>query len=971
MECLSLILGEIVRSMCASTYTRVVNAVRFKSNVQALDDSLKRLVELKGNMNKDPETLLIVDKPLRLKFMRWEREVEEVISKASSRREEQVSCGASLKSRLSKKLVKILQDVQMLEKEGLELVEMLSADITLERVEHVPGVSILHQRIASKMLAKITDSLLSNDARKIGVWGMGGVGKTTLIRTLNNKLREEGATQPFGLVIFVTVSKEFDPRSLQKQIARRLDIDTNMEESEEQLARRIFARLEKQENFLLILDDVWKPIDLDLLGIPRAEVHEGAKVMLTSRFLEVCRSMRTDQDVRVDCLCEEDAWELFCQNAGEVAGTDSVMPIAKAVSLECGGFPLAIITVGTSMRGKTNVKLWENALSKLSRSVPWIKSIEEKIFQPLKLSYDFLEAKLKSCFLLCALFPEDYSIEVTELAMYWMAEGLLEGQGSHEDDINEAISIVESLKDYCLLEDGARKDTVKMHDIVRDFAVWIMSSSQDGCHSLVMAGKGLEEIRKHQFTHSLRRISLMNNKLERLPDLTTEYCLDASTLMLQGNSLLEEISIGFLQAFPTLRILNLSGTRVKSLTCSLLQLSSIHSLFLRECSDLVELPSLETFTKLELLDLCGTHIKEFPRGLQELKNFKHLDLSQTPCLENIPASVVSRLLSLETLDMTSSHYHWKVQGEAQAGEATIEEIGCLQRLQVLSIRLHSSPSFLTNNNMIWVKRLKKFQIFVGSGYILPTRHDKRMLTISHLNLSQGSMGWMFASTTSLALNHCQGIEVMIKRLVIENISFESLRSLTIDNTSIRLNSRRTSQTVDLLPNLEELHLRRVDLETISELQIYLGLRFESLKLLEITMCRKLRTVLEERNFKSIPKLEELEISYCDLFQSMHEALFYRDPFLPNLRILKLRNIPKLFSICNWGETWGCLEQVEVVQCELLDRLPISSSTSGRIKEIKGELTWWERLEWEDPFALTTLQPFFKPVMVKEYHLLLV
>ena len=246
-----------------------------------------------------------------------------------------------------------------------------------------------------------------------------------------------------------------------------------------------------------------------------------------------------------------------------------------------------------------------------------------------------------------------------------------------------------------------------------------------------------------------------------------------------------------------------------------------------------------------------------------------------------------------------------------------------------------------------------------------------MLTISHLNLSQGSMGWMFASTTSLALNHCQGIEVMIKRLVIENISFESLRSLTIDNTSIRLNSRRTSQTVDLLPNLEELHLRRVDLETISELQIYLGLRFESLKLLEITMCRKLRTVLEERNFKSIPKLEELEISYCDLFQSMHEALFYRDPFLPNLRILKLRNIPKLFSICNWGETWGCLEQVEVVQCELLDRLPISSSTSGRIKEIKGELTWWERLEWEDPFALTTLQPFFKPVMVKEYHLLLV
>ncbi|KAL1224675.1 Disease resistance protein [Cardamine amara subsp. amara] len=78
--------------------------------------------------------------------------------------------------------------------------------------------------------------------------------------------------------------------------------------------------------------------------------------------------------------------------------------------------------------------------------------------------------------------------------MYWVAEGLIKAQGSHEDSINEAITIVESLKDHCLLEEGAWKDIVKMHDIVHDFAIWIMSSSQNGCHSLVMAGTGLEEI---------------------------------------------------------------------------------------------------------------------------------------------------------------------------------------------------------------------------------------------------------------------------------------------------------------------------------------------------------------------------------------------------------------------------------------------------------------------------------------------
>ncbi|KAJ4913316.1 Disease resistance protein (NBS-LRR class) family [Raphanus sativus] len=608
MECLAPILGEILGPMCDSMCSRVVNAIRFKSNVLALNDVMERLVELKGNINEDHR-----DKPFRLKLMGWQRNAEEVITKARSKLEELVSCGKSLKSRLSRELVRILNEARMLEKEGLDLLDMIAVASVQERVEHVPGVSVLYQTTASSMLVKITDGLRSSEVQKIGIWGMGGVGKTTLVRTLNNKLQKEAATQPFGLVIFATASKDFDPRTVQKQIAQRLDIDTRLEETVERLARRIYVRLEKETNFLLILDDVWKDIDLDLLGIPRTEEKKGSKIILTSRFLEVCRSMRTDLDVRVDCLWEEEAWELFCQNAGEVARSDLIEPIAKAISLECGGLPLAIITVGTALRGKTNVKLWKHALNQLSRSVPWVTSIEEKIYLPLKLSYDLLAGKPKSCFLLCALFPEDYSIEVTELVMYWIAEGLMEVQGSREEYMDEGITIVESLKDYCLLEDGSRSGTVKMHDVVRDFAIWIMSSAQNDCDSLVMPGTGLQEIRQDKFTPSLRRVSLMNNKLERLPCLAEEYCMEASTLLLQGNSLLQEAPEGFLQAFPALRILNLSGTRVNSLPHSCLQLSKLHSLFLRGCVKLTELPSLETLAKLELLDLLWHTYQRIPK----------------------------------------------------------------------------------------------------------------------------------------------------------------------------------------------------------------------------------------------------------------------------------------------------------------------------------------------------------------------
>ncbi|CAF2072225.1 unnamed protein product [Brassica napus] len=825
MECLSPFLGEILRPMCDSMCSRVVNAIRFKSNVQALNSVMERLVELKGNINEDHK-----DKPFRLKIMGWQRNAEEVITKARSKLEERVSCGKSLKSRLSRKLVTILNEARMLEKEGLDLLDMIAAATAHERVEHVPGVSVLHQTTASNMLGKIIDGLRSSEVQKIGIWGMGGVGKTTLVRTLNNKLHEETATQPFGLVIFATPSKDFDPRTVQKQIAERLDIDTRLGETVERLARRIYVRLEKENNFLLILDDVWKDIDLDLLGIPRTEEKKGSKIILTSRFLEVCRSMRTDLDVRVDCLCEEEAWELFCQNAGEVARSDLIEPIAKAFSLECGGLPLAIITVGTAMRGKPNVMLWEHALNQLSRSVPWIKSIEEKIYQPLKLSYDFLEGQAKSCFLLCALFPEDYSIEVTELVMYWIAEGFMEEQG-------------------------------------------------------------LQEIRQDKFSPSLRWVSLMNNKPERLPRLPEEYCMEASTLLLQENYLLQEASDGFLQAFPALRILN-----------------------------------LKTLSKLELLDLHGSRIKEFPKGLEKLESFKHLDLSGTVHLKTIPARIVSRLSSLETLNMKLSNYHWSVKGEEQEGQATVEEIAYLDCLQ-------------------------------------------RTLAISGLNLSQVSMEWLLACTTSVILNSCQGLQGMMKKLVTGSKTFVNLKSLTIVKTSInssgggieKATSKGSSTSPDTLPFLEELGLHEVNFVSLSELQAQLWLRLVALKLLLVSKCNNLKTLVEIDMF-TMPNLEEIEISDCNSLHNLRQTIDGpQEPLLPKLRVMKLRNLPELESVCYEKETWECLEQVKVMNCGRLYTLPISSKTCGRIKEIKGTISWWKHLRWDDPSTLETLDPCFKPL----------
>ena len=159
------------------------------------------------------------------------------------------------------------------------------------------------------------------------------------------------------------------------------------------------------------------------------------------------------------------------------------------------------------------------------------------------------------------MFPEDFSIEISELVNYWKAEGLIEEGQNYEDSVNRGITLIENLKDSCLLEDGGREGTVKMHDVVRDVAIWIASSLEDKCESLVRSGMGgFSEISVGEFSNSdsLKRVSFMNNKITRLPDSMIQ-CSEASTLPLQNNRTLVTIPETFLQGFKALRDLKHLG----------------------------------------------------------------------------------------------------------------------------------------------------------------------------------------------------------------------------------------------------------------------------------------------------------------------------------------------------------------------------------------------------------------------------
>lgn len=174
-----------------------------------------------------------------------------------------------------------------------------------------------------------------------------------------------------------------------------------------------------------------------------------------------------------------------------------------------------------------------------------------------------------------------------------------------------------------------------------------------------------------------------------------------------------------------------------------------------------------------------------------------------------------------------------------------------------------------------------------------------------------------------------------------------------------------SSFLDLFPYLEELHLQHVASETISKLFGNLGFRFQRLRLLDISWCSNLTCILLVGNLiLSLPSLEEIRVSCCERLQ---ELLVYspgiveasHEPVLPKLRVIILKSLSKLKRICDQREPLECLEQIEVIDCNLLRRLPISSKNADGVKEIRGTSSWFSKLSWDDVTTKVTILGRFK------------
>ncbi|TYJ11935.1 hypothetical protein E1A91_A11G312300v1 [Gossypium mustelinum] len=314
---------------------------------------------------------------------------------------------------------------------------------------------------------KIIRYLRNDKVQKIGVYGMAGVGKTTVVKLVNNELLK--SVNNFDIIVWVTVSREFSVIELQKKIAEAMNVVITVDEDEILRAGMLLEILTEKGRFVLIFDDVWEGFSLEEVGIPELS---GSKLVLTARSEDVCRRMGCEV-IRMEPLPEQDAWSLFLDNVGHnLKDLKDLLPTARSIVELCAGVPLVIVIVACSMRGERSPPMWRNAREELKSNIlVWVK---EKVYPQLRFSYDRLkDSGIQKCFLTCASYCEDLGILKEQLIMDWIEKGLIEEMGSMEVMLDKGQAILRTLVGNCLLEDVGN-ERVTMHNLTRDMAKLIM-----------------------------------------------------------------------------------------------------------------------------------------------------------------------------------------------------------------------------------------------------------------------------------------------------------------------------------------------------------------------------------------------------------------------------------------------------------------------------------------------------------------
>lgn len=304
--------------------------------------------------------------------------------------------------------------------------------------------------------------------------GMVGLGKTTAAYKIFN---DDEIEHKFTFArAFVRVSSEYDKKEVfLKILARFIDVTGEIRKmSEETIVRKVKEQLEGLQ-YLIVLDDVWKPEAWDDLQVafPRNKKH--SRILITTRETPVAHhvnpsvapyQMRYMTDVeRKDLL----RWKVFGEIGCPAKLEEQIKDHELLILHRSGGLPLAIVVIAGLLLGHKNIPDHWKKVSERVKNFDHAK--EEQSTDLVRDSFNNLPYYIKPCFLYLGVFPEDFDIPVWKLLRLWIAEGFIQGEGNLEDIAERYLEEL-VVRNLVMVAENRKNGGIKkcrLHDFLRVF----------------------------------------------------------------------------------------------------------------------------------------------------------------------------------------------------------------------------------------------------------------------------------------------------------------------------------------------------------------------------------------------------------------------------------------------------------------------------------------------------------------------
>ncbi|XP_070661870.1 disease resistance protein RUN1-like isoform X2 [Malus domestica] len=291
----------------------------------------------------------------------------------------------------------------------------------------------------------------SNDVLMVGIWGMGGLGKTTTAKAIYNQIHHMFEFKSFLADVRDTSSKHGLVYLQETLISDILKQKSQIKSVD--LGISMIQQVVQHRRVLIIIDDIDDRKQLDAIARSHDWFGPGSRIIMTTRNKHLLKQVEVDKTYPLREMNKEEALELFSWHAFKKSCPDEeYLEVSKNVVSYCGGLPLALEVLG-SLLFKRPIKEWKSQLEKLER-IP-----EGEIIKPLRISFEGLNDTEKATFLDISCFfigkDKDYVAKI------------LDGCGFY------AIVGISVLCERCLVT--VEGNNLNMHDLLREMARVIIS----------------------------------------------------------------------------------------------------------------------------------------------------------------------------------------------------------------------------------------------------------------------------------------------------------------------------------------------------------------------------------------------------------------------------------------------------------------------------------------------------------------